>query len=199
MCEKAHRLRRDNLRESSIVSATKGRERYPLWRRREIVGALRPLPVPPHPVPPPPLPAFFAHWPFPPSPSLFVAYFAALCHTVHPRVHLSRDLANHRASIEPRTRCFRRSTAKSGNQRELWLITFSPLIVAATSWSPFFYFFFSFLSVLFSFFSFPSRFCFIVWSRWSTRSVPSIVSYLSVNLELPFELPSARLTRHGGI
>lgn len=59
--------------------------------------------MPPHPVPPPPLPAFLAHTgPFPPSPSLFVfAYFAALCHTVHPRAHLSRDLANHRASIEP--------------------------------------------------------------------------------------------------
>lgn len=81
----------------------RGKELYPLWRRREIVGALRPLPVPPHPVPPPPLPAFLAHTgPFPPSPSLFVfAYFAALCHTVHPRAHLSRDLANHRASIEP--------------------------------------------------------------------------------------------------
>ena len=102
----------DFRRESSIASADKkkerkkekrGKELYPLWRRREIVGALRPLPVPPHPVPPPPLPAFLAHTgPFPPSPSLFVfAYFAALCHTVHPRAHLSRDLANHRASIEP--------------------------------------------------------------------------------------------------
>lgn len=35
-------------------------------------------------------------------PLLFVAYFAALCHTVH-RAHLSRDLGNHRASIDHRT------------------------------------------------------------------------------------------------
>lgn len=57
--------------------------------------------MPPHPVPPPTLPAFLARCPVPPTaPVPFVAYFRALCHTVH-RAHLSRDLESHSASIEP--------------------------------------------------------------------------------------------------
>lgn len=88
-------------RESSITSLRNEEGRYPLRKRREIVGALRPLPVPPHPVfPPPSLPAFFVDWPFiPPSPcssSPTSPHYVTLS-TVHICLTISQ---NHRASIE---------------------------------------------------------------------------------------------------
>lgn len=73
--------------------------------------------------------------PFPPSPSLFVA---ALCHTVHPRAHLSRDLANHRSLSPNRTALARiRIIGRKKREEERASTSFSPLVVAAASWSSF--------------------------------------------------------------